>query len=151
MLVQAVTPRNLDWSRIDGRKLRQDPGPWNALGQVKFMLPNRFNVYLHDTPHRELFDRTVRTFSSGCIRLERPLDLASYVLKDNPRWNPDSIRELVDSGQRGVVSLRVPLPVFLVYWTVWAEEDGMVQFRDDVYGRDSLLRVALNAKKPHEV
>ena len=142
-----LDPLAIDWSQISSAgfpyKLRQDPGPMNALGRVKFMFPNRFNVYLHDTPHRELFDRTVRTFSSGCIRLERPLELADYVLRGADGWSPGRIRSAVDGGQRKVVRLPEPLTVFLVYWTAWVEKEGMVHFRDDVYGRDKLLREAL--------
>ena len=141
-----LDPLEIDWSQVGRRmpyRLRQDPGPQNALGRVKFMLPNRFNVYLHDTPHRELFDRTVRTFSSGCIRLERPLDLAAHVLKGDAGWSLEAIRGAIESGERRAVRLPEPLLVYLVYWTVWVEKDGSVQFRDDVYGRDRLLTEAL--------
>lgn len=126
-------------------KLREDPGPLNALGRIKFMFPNRFNIYLHDTPHREHFSRSVRAFSSGCIRLEEPLDLALYVL-DDLGWTSERIRQAVNSGSRQVISLPRPLPVYLVYWTTWVEADGTVHFRDDVYGRDRLLRTALTTE-----
>jgi len=143
-----LDPDAIDWSMVPRRpfpfKLRQDPGPRNALGRIKFMLPNRFDVYLHDTPHRELFRRAVRTFSSGCIRLEKPLDLAAFVLKPDPRWDPDRIQEAVESFEQKTVSLTRPIPVYVVYWTAWVEEDGTVHFRDDVYGRDKRLEEALS-------
>ena len=141
----------IDWSAVSGRrfsyKLRQDPGPHNALGRIKFMLPNRFNIYLHDTPHREHFDLSVRAFSSGCIRLEEPLVLADYALGE-AGWVPERIREAVAGGKRRVVTLPRPIPVYLVYWTAWAEKDGTIHFRDDVYGRDKLLATALEAGVP---
>jgi len=141
----------IDWAEVGGRgfpyKLRQDPGPHNALGRIKFMFPNRFNIYLHDTPHREHFPLSVRAFSSGCIRLEEPLDLAAYVLGDLG-WTPEQIRQAVDSGSRRVISLPHPIPVYLVYWTAWVETDGTIHFRDDVYGRDKLLRTALTTGVP---
>ena len=143
--------RAMDWSGVSGRrfpyKLRQDPGPHNALGRIKFMLPNRFNIYLHDTPHREHFELSVRAFSSGCIRLEEPLALADYVLGD-VGWSPERIRKTVAGGKRRVVTLSRPIPVYLVYWTAWAEKDGTVHFRDDVYGRDKLLATALETGVP---
>jgi len=143
--------RAMDWSGVSGRrfpyKLRQDPGPHNALGRIKFMLPNRFNIYLHDTPHREHFELSVRAFSSGCIRLEEPLVLADYVLGD-VGWSPERIRKTVAGGKRRVVTLSRPIPVYLVYWTAWAEKDGTVHFRDDVYGRDKLLATALETGVP---
>jgi len=143
--------QGMDWSEISSRgfpyKLRQDPGPHNALGRIKFMLPNRFNIYLHDTPHREHFDLSVRAFSSGCIRLEEPLVLADYILGE-AGWSPERIRETIAGGERRVVSLPRPIPVILVYWTAWVEKDGTVNFRDDVYGRDKLLVTALEAGVP---
>lgn len=141
----------MDWSNVSGRhfpyKLRQDPGPHNALGRIKFMLPNRFNIYLHDTPHREHFDLSVRAFSSGCIRLEDPLALADYLLGD-AGWSPERVRETVASSKRRVVTLSRPIPVYLVYRTAWVERDGAVRFRDDVYGRDKLLATALETGVP---
>lgn len=152
-----LDPAAIDWAAA-GRgafpyKLRQDPGPHNALGRIKFMLPNRFDVYLHDPPHRELFAKTVRTFSSGCIRVEDPVSLAAYLLRASPEWDAASLRLAVEAGERRVLSLPEPEPVFLVYWTAWADPDGTVQFRDDVYGRDRSLAEALarqgGARGPH--
>lgn len=129
------TPRNFPYT------LRQRPGPENALGQVKFMFPNQFHVYLHDTPTRGLFSRSARAFSSGCIRLARPLDLAAWVLADQPEGS--RIDEILAAGKTTVVSLRTPLPVHLTYFTAWSEEDGTVQFRPDIYGRDKSLYESL--------
>lgn len=146
-----VPASSVDWSAVTGRtgyRLRMDPGPENPLGQVKFMFPNAYSVYLHDTPSRELFDRARRDFSSGCIRVERPLELAAYLLGTDPRWT----RERIDAALRNPAEQTVPLPravpVHLLYWTAWAEPDGTVQFREDVYGRDAALDAAMRQPPP---
>jgi murein L,D-transpeptidase YcbB/YkuD len=142
-------PETIQWdsiskSRMAAFKLRQDPGPNNFLGRVKFMFPNRFAVYLHDTPAQELFQRTIRTFSSGCIRLSKPLELAALLLEpDNNGWNPDKIRRTVDGGIRTVVKLKSPLPIHIVYLTAYTDSEGCVCFKKDIYGRDELLVKAL--------
>jgi len=137
----------LDWNRVKAEglpyKFRQEPGPQNSLGRIKFMFPNRFDVYLHDTPERDLFSRAVRDFSSGCIRVERPVDLAEYVLRDDPDWTRAKILAAIEGGKTQVVKLRNPLGVHLLYWTVWLREDGRVQFRQDIYLRDAALFRAL--------
>lgn len=124
-------------------RLRQEPGPTNALGDVKFMFPNRHHVYLHDTPGRELFNQTARSFSSGCIRIDNPLELADYLLADQAGWNPDRIRSTVRAGKEVSVSLSSRIPVHLLYWTVWVGEDGSLQFREDIYNRDQDVLAAL--------
>lgn len=135
--------QRIDWSRVSARRfpyiLRQDPGPQNALGRIKFMLPNRFQIYLHDTPAGELFSRRVRTFSSGCIRVARPHDLAAYLLKDDPAWGPWRIDEMIAGGKTTQVSLPTPMPVYLGYATVWVGDDGAAHYRADIYGRDARL------------
>lgn len=140
-------PADIDWALLSAKKfpyrLRQDPGPKNALGRVKFMFPNRFNVYLHDTPSRELFARSVRTFSSGCIRLEKPLEFAEYLLADDPSWTRTRIDRVIEAGTTKTVVLKEPIPIHLTYSTVWFGEGGTIHFRDDVYGRDALLRKVL--------
>jgi len=123
-------------SRIE---VRQKPGPKNALGKVKFLFPNRFDVYLHDTPSRSLFSRTVRSFSHGCIRLEKPVALAEYLLKDDPAWTPERIAAALARGRERWVAIPRPLPVHLVYWTAWVDGAGTLQLRDDLYGRDKPL------------
>jgi murein L,D-transpeptidase YcbB/YkuD len=131
----------VDWSRVTARnfpyRLRQGPGPANALGRVKFMFPNKFSVYLHDTPAQELFGKEARAFSSGCIRLEAPLVLAELLLADNPAWPRSAIDAAVASGREQTITLGAKIPVHLLYWTAWIDpEDGLLNFRDDIYGRD---------------
>jgi L,D-transpeptidase YcbB len=127
-------------------RLRQRPGPDNALGTVKFMMPNPHNVYLHDTPSRELFGRTERAFSSGCIRVERPLELVELVLRNQPGWDRERIERVVSSGQPTTVMLRQPLPVYLVYFTAFADDDDAVHYRRDIYERDRRIIDALYAR-----
>jgi len=117
--------------------LRQRPGPGNALGRVKFMFPNQFNVYLHDTPTRHLFNRTERDYSHGCVRVERPVELAEYLLKEKPGWNTDRINNAMQSGEEVSVTLGRPLPVHIVYWSVWVGESGELQRRPDIYELDT--------------
>lgn len=147
-----IDPTTIDWSQITARnfsyRLRQDPGPINALGRVKFMFPNSFNVYLHDTPSRELFAKTERAFSSGCIRVEKPVDLAEYVLRGDPQWTRANIETAIKKWEEQTVRLPEPIPVHLLYWTAWANEDGSINFRRDIYGRDKLLEEALREKPP---
>jgi len=147
-----IEPSSIDWSHITARsfhyRLRQDPGPMNALGRLKFMFPNRFNVYLHDTPSREFFSRTVRTFSSGCIRIQKPLDLAEYLLRDDPAWNREKIVAAIGTGVEQTVRLTKPVPVHLLYWTAWAGEDPLANFVDDIYGRDILVAEAFATAPP---
>ena len=122
--------------------LRQDPGPDNALGFLKFMLPNKFSIYLHDTPTQDLFEHKTRTFSSGCIRVASPVDLADHLLRNDPVWDLETILNSIDSGLNEIVSLPEPVPVYVLYWTAWVGEDGRMQFRDDIYRRDSVLTAA---------
>jgi murein L,D-transpeptidase YcbB/YkuD len=129
----------IDWPSLAGHfpyRLRQDPGPQNALGRVKFFLPNPFDIYLHDTPERTLFARTRRAFSSGCIRVEKPLELAAFLLADEPAWSPDAVHAAIGSGKTRWLRLSDPVPIYVVYWTAWVDPDGTVQFRDDLYDRD---------------
>jgi murein L,D-transpeptidase YcbB/YkuD len=128
--------------------LRQDPGPDNALGRVKFMFPNQHSVYIHDTPSKDLFEHTTRTFSSGCVRVEHPLELAERVLVDSKRWSRQAIQETVDKGETKTVNLARPLPVLLLYWTVNIDEKGLVRFSDDVYARDAPVLEALDEASP---
>jgi murein L,D-transpeptidase YcbB/YkuD len=136
----------MEWEPGSGRafpyRLQQLPGPLNALGRIKFMLPNRFDIYLHDTPSRNLFQRTVRTFSSGCIRLEKPIDLALRVLEGS-NWNEASLLEAIDSGEHRIISLPRSIPVYLIYLTAWGNAAGVVNFRNDIYDRDRRMEQAL--------
>jgi murein L,D-transpeptidase YcbB/YkuD len=137
--VEKVDPSRINWhKKPEGfeYQLRQKPGAMNALGLVKFIFPNRYNVYLHDTPSDNLFDRLTRTLSHGCIRVERPADLAAYLLEDQPEWTAQRIEEAMHAEKEKRVQLKSPMPIHLVYWTSWADADGKVQFREDVYGYD---------------
>lgn len=113
--------------------LVQEPGPQNELGRIKFMFPNEYLVYIHDTPARELFAYKDRAFSSGCIRVEKPLELAQYCLKDYPDWNLDRIISVIARGEPVEVYLEESIPVVIVYWTAWVDELGLVHFRKDIY------------------
>ncbi|MBI3797742.1 MAG: L,D-transpeptidase family protein [Deltaproteobacteria bacterium] len=130
--------------------IRQKPGPTNSLGQVKFMLPNAYGVYLHDTPAKELFAKTVRTFSHGCIRIEKPVDLAEYVLRGSPEWTRETILSTIERQKQQTIWLPQPIPVYIQYWTVWVDQDGTAQFRNDIYGYDEVpgARLPLPTPKP---
>jgi len=143
-----ISPASIDWKTIDPRNfpyhLIQDPGPQNPLGRIKFLFPNSHDVYMHDTPSRHLFNREGRTFSHGCIRLEKPIDLAEYLLRNDTGWKKGQIMKKINSRQRLVIALRNPIPVHLVYFTVWSDEAGLVYFRDDLYEYDRFLGKAMN-------
>jgi len=124
--------------------LRQDPGPDNALGRIKFMFPNEHAVYLHDTPARELFAQPERSFSSGCIRIEKPLELAEQLLRDPARWNLATLEAELKTLKTRRVNLPQRVPILLLYLTAFPDEDGRVQFRRDVYGRDAAVLAALD-------
>ena len=134
-----VDPSSIDLDNPGSYRFRQRPGTSNALGLVKFMFPNQFNVYLHDTPADSLFARASRSFSHGCVRLEQPEKLAQYVLRDQPEWTSERISEAMHAGEEHHVKLKAPLPVYLGYWTARVTADGVVQFRKDVYGIDGRL------------
>jgi murein L,D-transpeptidase YcbB/YkuD len=147
-----IDPSAIDWSAVTARnfpyRLRQEPGPSNALGRVKFMFPNPFHVYLHDTPSRELFAKTDRAFSSGCIRLEKPLELAEYLLGGDPIWSREKILVAVDTKKEHTVRLSTPVPVYLLYGTAWMNAQGTVEFRQDIYDRDRTLERLLQGMLP---
>jgi murein L,D-transpeptidase YcbB/YkuD len=133
---RVVDPWNVDW--WDPRlRVRQRPGAGNALGHVKFVFPNNFDVYLHDTPADALFAHTDRDYSHGCVRVEKPFDLARWVLRHQPEWTAERIQSAMGSGQEKHVALSHGIPVYIVYATVWAHDDGTVQFGVDVYGHDA--------------
>ena len=145
-----IDPATIHWTIINEKnfpyRLRQAPGPWNALGQIKFMFPNRFNVYLHGTPEQQLFLKESRSFSSGCIRLESPLDLAADLLSFDPELSREAIQLFIDQNVEKTLRLPKPVAVYLLYWTAWVSDDGAMQFRSDIYGRDKLLAKALFEK-----
>ena len=123
--------------------LVQQPGPDNALGLVKFMFPNKYAVYLHDTNDKTLFDRNERNLSSGCVRLEYPFEFASLLMEGEPDWSRQKMQSILDSGKTTRVDLPEPMPVLLTYWTAWVE-DGVVHFREDPYERDARILAALD-------
>ena len=137
-----ISPDRIDWSKVRrGRvpfQLRQAPGRRNALGRLKFVFPNPYNVYLHDTPSRKLFKRRLRCFSHGCMRLADPVGLAHVLLRDQG-WSRARIVAAIKSGKRFSVFLKAPVPVHVVYLSAWVNKDGKVHFREDVYGRDRRL------------
>ncbi|MGR3709597.1 MAG: L,D-transpeptidase family protein, partial [Alterinioella nitratireducens] len=138
-----VSRTGIDFTQYTRRNfpfdLRQPPGPNNALGRVKFMFPNRHNIYLHDTPTRSLFERESRAFSHGCVRVQRPLELA-YLLLARQEASPQSYFDgILSSGQETQVDLATQIPVHIVYWTSFVDQDGALHFRRDVYDRDARL------------
>jgi L,D-transpeptidase YcbB len=143
---KAVSGRDIDLSTPGTYRFRQRPGTSNALGLVKFMFPNQFNVYLHDTPADSLFARASRSFSHGCVRVEQPGKLAEYVLRDQPEWTPERITEAMHGADEHVVKLKAGIPVYLGYWTARVAPDGVVQFRKDVYGIDGRQTAKLAAR-----
>ena len=147
-----LNPETVDWNNYGRDKfpfrMVQAPGPANALGRIKFMFPNKFDIYLHDTPHRALFGAVERDQSSGCIRVEKPVELASYLLKDTPGWSREKIEHIIAENQRQVVHLKTPIPLHLLYMTAWVDEQGIIQFRKDIYGRDAKLSKALEERLP---
>jgi murein L,D-transpeptidase YcbB/YkuD len=145
-----IDSKSVDWSKITPANLpyrfRQEPGPLNPLGRIKFMLPNKYDVYLHDTPARHLFSLDRRAFSHGCIRIERPLDLAEYLLRGDPEWTPERLSAAIEEGAQQKIVLDHPLNVHFIYLTAWVDEAGTLQFRKDIYGRDRVLDEALLRK-----
>lgn len=119
--------------------IRQKPGGNNALGNVKFLFPNSFNIYFHDTPSKSLFSQDKRAYSHGCIRLSQPQKMAEYLLRDSPEWTPEKIEEAMNSGNQQFVRLKKPVPVFITYYTAWVDDNGQLNFREDIYKHDSDL------------
>jgi len=144
-----VSSEELSQLRAGKLFIRQKPGSKNALGQVKFVFPNSYNVYMHDTPSTEFFAKSRRDFSHGCIRLEKPADLAVWVLRDNPGWDLDHVRAAMNGSTTQQVNLAHPIPVLIVYGTVVVPEDGAVYFYDDIYGHDAALEKALAKGYPY--
>ncbi|RYZ18493.1 MAG: hypothetical protein EOO16_22340, partial [Chitinophagaceae bacterium] len=117
-------------------KIRQRPGPDNSLGRVKFLFPNSFNIYFHDTNAKSLFSKDKRAYSHGCIRLEEPEKMAQYLLRNDPQWDPASIESAMNAGTERTVRLKNPVAVVITYYTAWVDDAGRLNFRDDIYGHD---------------
>ena len=147
-----INPDSINWSQVDTEnlpfRLRQEPGPINALGRIKFIFPNEYDVYLHDTPARELFAKPQRDFSHGCIRIEKPAELAEYLLRNDPQWTPEKILAAIGDTQTKVVRLLEPIPIHVLYLTAWVDSEGTIDFCDDIYGRDTIVAHALDQKPP---
>ena len=143
-----VDPQSIDWANATPANfrytLRQPPGPDNALGRVKFIFPNEHSIFLHDTPSQELFSADQRSFSSGCIRVENPLDLANVLLSGQDDWTAEKIKQVVDSLEQDTVFLDTPLTVLIVYWTVSVGASGELRYARDVYSYDAPLLRALD-------
>jgi murein L,D-transpeptidase YcbB/YkuD len=136
-----VDPASVNWDDPEELKalaFRQKPGAKNALGHVKFLFPNSYDVYLHDTPADALFARSGRAFSHGCVRIEQPEALAKWVLKDAPEWTEEKILEAMNAGEEQHVKLKHEIPVHIVYFTAWADDAGAVRLVPDVYGYDAI-------------
>jgi murein L,D-transpeptidase YcbB/YkuD len=141
---------DIDWSTISVNNfpymVQQNPGSQNSLGRVKFMFPNSYDVYIHDTPSKGMFADDNRAVSSGCIRVAEPFELALLLLSDMPEWTLERIRNAMQRKTEQNVGLKTPVDVVVIYLTAWTDGNGRVQFRKDIYNRDELLIKALNEK-----
>ncbi len=133
-----LATHNMEINGNDGGlpSIRQLPGEGNSLGKVKFLFPNSFNIYFHDTPAKSLFGKDKRAYSHGCIRLSDPAKMANYLLEGDPSWTPGKIDEAMNSGDEQYVKLKKPVPVLITYYTAWVDDNGLLHFADDIYGHD---------------
>ena len=141
-----ISSSALDWNSYTDYFpyiIRQKPGKNNSLGLVKFLFPNSYDIYMHDTPEKSLFGETTRTFSHGCIRLEEPYRLARYLLRDDSSWSEEKINSLLSGGQQTFVKLKKKVPVFIAYFTAWVDRDGKLNFREDIYNHDAKMKKLL--------
>lgn len=147
---KVISPGSINWSQYKGSNfpyiVRQKPGGANALGKVKFLFPNEYNIYLHDTPSRNLFSETRRTFSHGCIRVQEPKRLALWLLRNDSSWTEKKVDAAMSAGKEKYVTLKETIPVFIGYFTAWVNSQGQLNFRDDVYGHDAKLARLLFGK-----
>ena len=135
---------NMEWN---GGHVRQLPGPDNSLGLVKFLFPNSYNIYLHDTPAKSLFNESRRAFSHGCIRVSEPVRLTQWVLRKQPEWTAEKMSEAMNAGRERFVEVRNDIAVFVGYFTAWVDPEGRLNFRDDVYGHDRLMEERMFGKE----
>ena len=135
-----VDPMNVDWSTEEAAKyrFRQDPGANNAMASVKINFPSPDGVYMHDTPQQSLFGKLMRFDSSGCVRVQNVRDLVTWILRDTPGWSRSHFEQAIKSGENTPVPVTNPVPVYFTYVSAWSTGDGVVQFRDDIYGRDGV-------------
>ncbi len=136
-----ISKNNMEITGYSGKTpiVRQKPGPANSLGLVKFLFPNNYNIYLHDTPNRELFSQANRNLSHGCIRLADAKKFATYLLRSDTSWNSKNIDEAMHLPKEKWVTLKKTVPVFLVYFTAWVDDNGNLNFRKDIYGHDEKM------------
>jgi len=145
---RVINPRSINWARVNPARfpymIRQRPGPKNALGRIKFIFPNKHFVFLHDTPAKSLFSRTMRAFSHGCIRVEKPMELAEILFQGSKTWNRQKIEELIATRETKTIHLEHPMPILILYWTVTPESDGKPKFYQDIYNRDIKILIGLD-------
>ena len=148
-----INPHSVNWSEVTSGsfhyRLRQSPGAKNALGKIRFAIKNPFNVYLHSTPDQHLFDESVRSFSSGCVRVARPADLAYFVLNEPSQWTLRTIAASMEGAKTRNVKVKKPVPVYISYFTVWVDDSGEARFMDDIYGQDAKIIKVLNNLRDH--
>src|SRR5262245_35129703 len=142
-----IDPTAIDWSTEDAAKflLRQDPGKGSAMASVKINFPSPEGVYMHDTPQQSLFSKLMRFDSSGCVRVQNVRDLVTWLLRDTPGWNRQRFEQTIKSGQNTPVQLTDPVPVYFTYISAWSTGDGIVHFRDDIYGRDGVDELKISS------
>ncbi len=138
-----LDPASIRWASLNGYsfpyRLRQEPGPMNSMGRLSFVFPNPFDIFLHDTPERWLFERERRAFSEGCVRVEKPMDLALHVLRQTGDWSASRIQHEIDALRQHSVRLPEPIPVYVLYLASWVGPDGLAHFREDIYAREQVL------------
>jgi murein L,D-transpeptidase YcbB/YkuD len=142
---EEVAPEMVDWNaeKAPNRMFRQDPGKGNAMSSTKINFHNPHAVYMHDTPQQGVFNKLMRFESSGCVRVQNVRDLNTWLLRDTPGWNRQAIEATIASRENKIIELTTPVPVYFTYFSAWASQDGVVQFRDDVYERDGVEELAL--------
>jgi len=142
-----IDPATIDWSTEDAAKFRfrQDPGAINAMASVKINFPNPHATYMHDTPQQSLFSKLMRFDSSGCVRVQNVRDLVTWLLRDTPGWNRQRFEQTIKSGESVPVAIAEPVPVYFTYISAWSTGDGVVHFRDDIYGRDGVDELQISA------
>jgi L,D-transpeptidase YcbB len=142
-----IDPAAVDWSTEDATKFlfRQDPGKGNAMASVKINFPSPDGVYMHDTPQQSLFSKLMRFDSSGCVRVQNVRDLVTWLLRDTPGWDRQHFEQTIKSGQNTPVQLTNPVPVYFTYVSAWSTGDGVVHFRDDIYGRDGVEELQISS------
>ena len=135
-----LAEHNMEWS---GSNIRQKPGPENSLGLVKFLFPNNNNIYLHDTPSKGLFNSEKRAFSHGCIRVEKPVELANLILEGDKNWTPEKIDAAMHKGEESWYTLKNKIPVYIGYFTAFVDNEGNINFYKDIYEKDEQLAAML--------